>query len=329
MELYYAGMLDSSADTAGFNLKKISDRPLHSWSLDDVREAIAQASSPVLGFADGNRCPTIAAWETATATVQRGECEAVVLYPAEGLLSEIWQSAPIQVACLAIAPTQMGAVAISHDALSRLLEELQSEEVKDPLWAILSQLAKNQKLTSLSEGAPCKINDLDLPKLAPAEPGRRFHWLRDAIQELTADKKLGDTQQRIELSAALFQLHGFLNASHEASQSWEGEAIADHWHAIMHRREPDYGNAKYWCRRVGQSDIFPELNDYAVRLQQEMATKATREDIGSGQYAGQHWDAFGFVDFCAENAGNVESNAAQLARQIQYVEMLLLLKQSL
>lgn len=39
-----------------------------------------------------------------------------------------------------------------------------------------------------------------------------------------------------------------LNRSHLASQS-ENTSVGAYWHGIMHRREGDFSNAKYWFRR--------------------------------------------------------------------------------
>ena len=36
-------------------------------------------------------------------------------------------------------------------------------------------------------------------------------------------------------------------------------AEGEYWHAVLHRQEPDAGNAAYWFRRVGQHPIFPKL----------------------------------------------------------------------
>ena len=71
------------------------------------------------------------------------------------------------------------------------------------------------------------------------------------------EKKLSSRIQPYLKSAALLW-HDHLDESHTISQSLESPEGS--WlHGIMHRREPDYGNAKYWFRRVGQHEAFAPL----------------------------------------------------------------------
>src|SRR5277367_5385035 len=41
-----------------------------------------------------------------------------------------------------------------------------------------------------------------------------------------------------------------------------------YWHAIVHRQEPDAGNASYWFGQVGSHPIFPGLRDEAAEILQ-------------------------------------------------------------
>ena len=65
--------------------------------------------------------------------------------------------------------------------------------------------------------------------------------------------------------AGLWLLWDYLDESHHVSQSLETPE-GSYWHGIMHWREPDYGNSKYWFRRVGQHAIFPQLAVQARQL---------------------------------------------------------------
>ena len=93
------------------------------------------------------------------------------------------------------------------------------------------------------------------------------------------------------LSAA-WLLQDELDESHEISQSIH-TTTGSYWHAIMHRREPDYSNSKYWFRRVGDHPVYDILNEEAAALCDN--SSATAAGLIGGQGS---WDPFRFVDLC-------------------------------
>lgn len=54
---------------------------------------------------------------------------------------------------------------------------------------------------------------------------------------------------RPELAAALWLYVDDLDRSHAVSQGIES-ATGSYWHGIMHRREGDFSNSRYWHRRA-------------------------------------------------------------------------------
>ena len=108
-----------------------------------------------------------------------------------------------------------------------------------------------------------------------------------------AREKISPAIQPLLRSAALFW-HDHLDASHTLSEdisTREGSWL----HGIMHRREHDYGNAKYWFHRVGQHPAFATLASRAQALvkDREFNTAA----LSPAHYDGP-WDADKFVDDC-------------------------------
>ena len=173
--------------------------------------------------------------------------------------------------------------------------------------------------------------DLRLPALRPSEPELGQNWLRERIEGLRMDlllPRVRSESDAVALRAGLLQVNGFLDASHQHSQSVEGQgrhAAGDYWHAIMHRREPDYSNAKYWFRRVGENPIFPELASRATALLDQSPEIA--ENWGERLCSGG-WDSFAFVDLCQSCPVSEENGLSRFARRLQWIEMQLLLRQT-
>lgn len=98
------------------------------------------------------------------------------------------------------------------------------------------------------------IEQAPLPSLAA---GPRCDALRAWLQVPQGARSL--TPKRL---AGLWLLAGDLDASHEYSQAIE-DRDGSFWHGIMHRREGDFGNAKYWFRRVGDHPVMRQLRESA------------------------------------------------------------------
>jgi hypothetical protein len=116
--------------------------------------------------------------------------------------------------------------------------------------------------------------------------------------------------------------HDHFDAAHEIVQHGE-TAEASYVHAILHRREPDYGNAKYWFRRVRQHPCYEPLAKAAEKILQSSGADALRAKL----LPGGRWDALVFVDACEEaDARRGETKTAGVLRQIQATEFALLLE---
>jgi hypothetical protein len=174
-------------------------------------------------------------------------------------------------------------------------------------------------LRFLNDDVAALVDFERLNELGPGLPERsKYARLKDLSPErLVAPRPVHDPTMAEACLAGLWLLWDFLDESHHISQSLE-TLEGSYWHGILHRRELDYGNAKYWFRRVGQHPIFPQLAGEARRL-----AGADTDPQGAYLRTQEKWDPYRFVDLCeAAQAGG--SAIAQLCRLVQQCEWQLL-----
>ena len=161
------------------------------------------------------------------------------------------------------------------------------------------------------------------PELGPGpRPGVRSQLeLNTALEGLFRALKLQPPNQQL-VRALVLLWHDHLDASHMISQGIEN-ADGSFIHAIVHRREPDYSNAKYWWRRVGAHRCFPDI---ARRVAEWLKAKG-EHDLAATLLPRGGWDAFAFVEACAAAADGPASAArVSVLREIQRIESEVLLE---
>lgn len=239
----------------------------------------------------------------------------------------VWQHLPAPAAAIVMPPQPRSRVLLRLDCL----DDRPFQNEQHPVWDLVIRLTHGGQsvatVTSSAGGTGALVPpDLNLPEIAPSWPPRHLNWLADWLRAFPAPD-LDKTADPVALQAGLWLIHGFLDVSHELSQSIQGQGQdrhGDYWHGIMHRQEPDWSNAKYWFRRVGDHPVFPDLGAAAQRMLIESgeadSDQWVRRLTGSG-----NWDPFAFVDLCRTVADDRTTPLAAVARRIQWVEIILLL----
>lgn len=152
----------------------------------------------------------------------------------------------------------------------------------DDYGTTVAELLAEDRLFDLGPGSP---NEAIKPKLDRLQAAHLF------------DQHVRNRDFANACMAGLWLYHDFLDQSHTISQAIYN-STGSYWHGIMHRREPDYGNSKYWFRQVGDHDIFPELCRQAAELAGNTPVPAAQFLIDQSE-----WDPYSFVDLCQSALG--------------------------
>ena len=166
---------------------------------------------------------------------------------------------------------------------------------------------------------PLEIADLldpDLPPLGPGTPKARFEQL---MEETSSETILGSAVISPEDAdcclAGMWLWNGFLDRSHELSQNIETPE-GSWWHGIMHRREPDAGNAAYWFRRVGDHSLFSTLGE-KVR---EHAKQTELPDEAQWLSQCTDWKPQQFIEACESARHDPNKVVCRVLREVAAIE---------
>ncbi len=118
--------------------------------------------------------------------------------------------------------------------------------------------------------------------------------------------------------AGLWLYHDMLEPSHLISQSLR-TASGSLWHAILHRREGDFSNARYWYRKAPAHPMLAVIgNNVALAINPLPADKSLLRLLRNT------WDPCAFVDLVEEITDNPADPRLPTAQMIQRLEWQLL-----
>jgi hypothetical protein len=158
-------------------------------------------------------------------------------------------------------------------------------------------------------------------RLNPLDAGRTDASVQPLLWALSDEtfkpKNVRDPRMAAACHAGLWLRFNYLDEAHRISQEIDTPE-GSFWHGLVHRREGDFDNAKYWFRRVGTHPVYGPLCKAAGEL------AATSPEARPTTLAWRTtWDPIAFVDLCAAEVDG-QTRQGTLCQEVQRREWELL-----
>jgi hypothetical protein len=145
-------------------------------------------------------------------------------------------------------------------------------------------------------------------KLIPSDVTDREVWrrVRDADDAaVTGGLPIGNPNMFRLVRGGLLYAMDDLDGCHQFFQD-DTSDLGGYWHGMMHRREGDFDNARYWFRRAGMQPFFDNLHSQAAQFSADAAKQPS-------------WDPYLFTGQCEQAKFGAEDETGELP-QLQRLE---------
>jgi hypothetical protein len=145
-----------------------------------------------------------------------------------------------------------------------------------------------------------------LHELCPKEPldPLLVRSIREA-DDASLGGRAAEPGSLVVIRAGLFYALDALDPAHRIFQE-EKSDLGSYWHGMMHRREADFDNARYWFRRSGRLPFFDRLHGKAAKQSAVMARQSS-------------WDPYLFTGECEQERFGADEKTEEL-RKLQRAE---------
>lgn len=250
-----------------------------------------------------------------------------------GLSLKVVRDYGMRVGSLLGVPWRSGAAMLTREAMAELGAYRSIEEAT---WEYVVRMAtRGCELHLMEEELSVWQGDVDTTRRLLIPKGIRHRFLtayltRMDVEALFRELSLDSLSDGHLVRGALFQKNDDLETAHEICQQIDREtgcAESSYWHGIIHRREPDFNNARGWFRKAENLGCNGALYRAVSSLLQQVIQQP---DYGSAReialvflrhlQAQSTWDALYLVDLCERVTKGQDGDLRRFLEEIQEVE---------